>query len=245
MAQGAGVHAARCRRDHQASTAQNSRTDSACRTSRPARAAHIRPLACPESYRPIASRLRRQHARAAACCPTYGPCSRRVSRLSVYGWQPPGSRTMPSCLCCEQKRPRPSPAWLKLGRLLQPSAAQRFCFTLTMPGRRCGEQYRPCARARPAARGGPARAGSGAGRVPRARCIRRRCGRRDADAHEPCHCVRWHGMSGGSEWLRPCTQQQHHAAGPAPDAAPPQRCWKAMERREAGRGAAPACSRAC
>ncbi len=170
---------------------------------------------------------------------------RRVSRLSVYGWQPPGSRTMPSCLCCEQKRPRPSPAWLKLGRLLQPSAAQRFCFTLTMPGRRCGEQYRPCARARPAARGGPARAGSGAGRVPRARCIRRRCGRRDADAHEPCHCVRWHGMSGGSEWLRPCTQQQHHAAGPAPGAAPPQRCWKATERREAGRGAAPACSRAC
>ncbi len=110
--------------------------------------------------RPAASRLRRQHARAAACRPDSVPAEppRRVSRLSVNGWQPPGPRTMPSCLCCEQKRPRPSPAWLKLGRLLQPSAAQRFCFTLTMPGRRCGEQYRPCARARPAAWGARQRA---------------------------------------------------------------------------------------
>ena len=57
-------------------------------------------------------------------------------------------RTMPSILCVEQKMPLGSPRWLKLGRLLHPAAAQRFCFTFTMPSTRCDAQKCPCVRAR-------------------------------------------------------------------------------------------------
>ena len=241
------MHAARCRRDHQASTAQNSRTDSACRTSRPARAAHIRPLACPESYRPIASRLRRQHARAAACCPTFGPCSPAPARLEAQcvwmaaAWVPHHAivlvlRAEEAEALARMVEARAVAAALGRAALLlhidhARQAVRRAVQALRARAARCS--------GRASARGLGRRTGAqGALHPPSVR-------RKDADAHEPCHCVRWHAMSGGSEWLRPCTQQQHHAAGPAPGAAPPQRCWKATERREAGRGAAPACSRAC